>query len=195
MDERYNFQTYTVRKKVFKIFGGAFHIYDPQGNVAFYSDMKAFKLKEDIRIYSSEDKSEELLTIKARKILDFSSAYDVVDSKTNEKVGVLKRSGMKALFVVDEWIIMDANEQEIGKILEDGWILGVLRRFVPLFNFIPQSYNVTIQNQPVAVFKQNFNPFVFKLHLDFSQDNAKIFDRRLAMAAAVCLVGIEGRQK
>ena len=32
-----------------------FHIYDEAGNVAFYSKMKAFKLKEDLRIYSGED--------------------------------------------------------------------------------------------------------------------------------------------
>lgn len=193
MDERFNYQTYTVRKKVLKIFGGAFHIYDPQGNLAFYSDMKAFKLKEDIRVYTAKDKQTELLNIKARKILDFSSAYDVVDSTTGEKIGALKRSGMKSLFVVDEWVIMDAQDQEIGKLLEDSWILGLIRRFV--FNLLPQKYNVTVQNQPVAIFKQNFNPFVLKLNLDFSQDTQNLFDRRLAIASAVLLAGIEGRQR
>ncbi len=43
---------YTIRRKVLKIFGAAFHIYDPHGNLAGYCKQKAFKLKEDIRIYT-----------------------------------------------------------------------------------------------------------------------------------------------
>jgi uncharacterized protein YxjI len=63
------------RRKVFKLFGGAFHIYDPLGEVAFYSNIKAFKLKDDISLYTGEDMKTEILTIKARKIPGFSSAY------------------------------------------------------------------------------------------------------------------------
>jgi uncharacterized protein YxjI len=64
--------TYTVRRKIFKLVGAAFHIYDPNGNVAFYSKQKAFKLKEDIRVYTGEDMQTEILTIKAKNIIDFS---------------------------------------------------------------------------------------------------------------------------
>ena len=35
----------------------------------------------------------ELMVIKARDILDFSAAYDVEDSTSNEKIGALKRHG------------------------------------------------------------------------------------------------------
>ncbi len=84
-------ESYLVRRKVFRILGGSFHIYDPSGNVAFYSEQKAFKLKEDIRLYSGEDKARELLHIQARDILDFSAAYDVIDSSTGMKVGTLRR--------------------------------------------------------------------------------------------------------
>ena len=109
---------YLVRKKILKMVGAAFHIYDPSGNVAFYSKQKAFKLKEDIRVYTGEDMQTEVLTILARQIIDFSAAYDVVDPTTNVKVGALKRKGMKSI-VRDEWIIMDAQDREIGLIQED----------------------------------------------------------------------------
>ena len=53
--DAFTHESYLVRRKIFKLFGAAFHIYDPNGRVAFYSKMKAFKLKEDIRLYTGED--------------------------------------------------------------------------------------------------------------------------------------------
>lgn len=192
MHQNFNFSTYTVRRKVLKLFGGAFHIYNPNGEVVFYGDMKAFKLKEDIRVFTGEDKQTELLNIKARKILDFSSAYDVVDSQTNEKVGVLKRKGFKSL-LKDEWIFMDKNDKDIGFIKEDNMLMAVIRRFI--LKIIPQKYSGEINGIEVCKFKQNFNPFVTKITLDFSQDAGKVLDRRMGIAAAVLLCAIEGKQQ
>jgi uncharacterized protein YxjI len=192
MTDRFEHTTYLVRRKILKLFGAAFHIYDPQGNVVFYSKLKAFKLKEDIRIYTGEDMREEVLVIKARKILDFSSAYDVVDPTTNEKVGVLKRKGFKSI-LKDEWIMMDADDQDIGLIKEDSTALALLRRFLT-GSLIPQKYYGEIDHNPVCTFKQNFNPFVVKINLDFSPDTNNLLDRRLGIAAAVLLCAIEGKQ-
>ncbi len=188
--DRFAHSRYLVRKKVLKLVGGAFHIYDPMGELAFYSRMKAFKLKEDIRIYTGEEMETELLTIKARQILDFSAAYDVVDSTTGEKVGSLKRKGFKSL-MRDEWIFMDADDREIGTIREDS--LFLIRRM--LSKLIPQKYYGEIGDAPVCTFKQNFNPFVLKITLDFSEDTEGLLDRRLGIAAAVLLCAIEGRQQ
>ena len=128
---------YQVRRQVFKLFGGAFRIYDQAGNLAFFTEMKAFKIKEDLTIYTNEDKTFPLLSIKARSIIDFSAAYDVVDMTTHEKVGTLKRKGFNSLFR-DEWIIMDSLDQEIGFIKEDSHLLAFLRRSVT--NLIPQNF-------------------------------------------------------
>lgn len=183
--------TYTVRRQIFKMLGAAFHIYDPNGSVAFYSKQKAFKLKEDIRVYTGEDMQNEVLTIKARNIIDFSAAYDVFDPNSQTKVGVLKRKGMKSI-LKDEWIIMDANENQIGLIQEDSMMLALVRRF--LTNLVPQSFDGTIHGQKVCHFKQNFNPFVTKITLDYSMDINNLLDRRLGIAAAVLLCAIEGKQ-
>ena len=191
MTERFEHSTYLVRRKILKIFGAAFHIYDPDGNVAFYSKLKAFKMKEDIRVYTGEDMQEEVLVIKARKILDISAAYDVVDPTTNEKVGVLKRKGIKSI-MKDEWIFMDSNDQEIGLIKEDSTFLALFRRFIT--SIIPQTYHGYIGDNLVCTFKQNFNPFVMKINLDFSPDTSNLLDRRLGIAAAVLLTAIEGKQ-
>ena len=190
--ERFSHDTYLVRRKIFKIFGGAFHIYDPSGQVAFYSKQKAFKLKEDIRVYSGEDMAEEVLSIQARQIVDFSAAYDVVDPTTGEKVGALQRRGLKSI-LRDEWTVLDPADNEIATIKEDSTFKALLRRF--LSNLIPQKYYCRVGEQVAWTFKQNFNPFVLKIKLDFSMDTGGLLDRRLGIAAAVLLCAIEGRQK
>ncbi len=184
-------ESYLVRRKVFKLFGAAFHIYEPSGRVAFYSKQKAFKLKEDIRLYTGEDMRTEVLSIQARQIIDFSAAYDVIDSSINMKVGALKRKGMKSL-VKDEWIIMDAEDREIDFIKEDSMTLALIRRL--LTNLIPQKYYGEVKGEQICLFKQNFNPFVMKINLDFSMDQKSLLDRRLGIAGAILLCAIEGKQ-
>jgi uncharacterized protein YxjI len=188
----FNHTEYLIRRKVLKIFGGAFHIYDGTGALAFYSEIKAFKLKEDIRLYTGEDMSKEVLTITARQVIDFSAEYDVVDPTTREKIGVLKRKGLKSI-LKDEWILMDRTEQEIGFIKEDSAWLALVRRL--LTNLVPQKYHGEINGRPVFTFKQHFNPFVQKVSLDFSPDTNRLLDRRLGIAAALLLCAVEGRQQ
>ena len=190
--DRFSHSIYLVRKRILTVLGGKFEIFDPAGNVVLFSKQAAFKLKEDIRLFTDESMTTELLSIKARSILDFSAAYDVVDSATGHKVGTLKRKGLRSMFR-DEWIIMDAYDREIGGIHEENAFLAFLRRFVT--NLIPQTYNVEISGTAVAEFKQNFNPFVTKLTLDFSWDTQHRFDRRLGIAAGVLLCAIEGKQE
>lgn len=191
MKDIYSYKQYLVRRKFFTLFGAKFHIFDPDGQLIFYSLMKAFKLREDIRLYKDESMSQELLYIQARQIIDFSSAYDVIDSQTKQKVGALKRKGWKSIFK-DEWIIMDPQDVEIGLIKEDSGLLSFLRRSVT--NLIPQKFFVQISGNIIGTYKQNFNPFVLKLTADFSKDEKNLFDHRLGIAAAILLCAIEGRQ-
>jgi hypothetical protein len=183
-----------VRRKIFKLLGGAFHVYDlQQQQVYAYSKMKAFKLKEDIRLYTGEDMSAELLTIKARSVIDLGATYDVHDPR-HGKVGALRRKALKS-FIRDEWTILDPSDREVGLIQEDSTGLAIIRRVIDLASiFIPQKYVVTIQGREVATFQQNFNPFVYKLVVDLSGDQAGLLDRRIALAGAILMAAIEGKQ-
>lgn len=185
--------TYTVRRQVFRLLGGGFHIYDPQGKLAFFSELKAFRLKEDIRIFTDEAKSVEVLRIKARNVIDFSASYDVFDSTTGKILGALRRKGLKSMFR-DHWLILNTSEQVVGNIEEDSMFNAIVRRFLDLSWLFPQTFRGSIGNELVCMFKQNFNPFVFKVTLDFSMDTKRLFDRRLAIAAAILLCAVEGRQ-
>ncbi len=182
---------YLLRRKVLKLFGGAFHIFDPDGQLVLYSHMKAFKLREDIRVYDDEARSTELLTIHARQMLDISATYDVVDARNGQKVGALRRRGLKSV-LKDEWAILDADDRVIGLIKEDSLFMALIRRFVT--NLLPQTFHAEMEGIQVAEYKQNFNPFVQKVRIDLSLDVDHRLDRRLGLAAAVLLCAIEGRQ-
>lgn len=187
----YQHTNYLVRKKILTVLGSTFEIFDPNGAVVFYSKQKAFKLKEDIRIFTGADMQTEVLAIHARQILDFSAVYDVIDSATNTKIGALQRKGMKSI-LKDEWLFLDENDREIGVLQEDSMLMALLRRF--LANLIPQTFLGSINGMPVCQFKQHFNPFVVKINLDFAIDTNQLLDRRLGLAAAILLCAIEGRQ-
>jgi len=183
--------SYLVRRKIFTLFGAEFHIYDPSGQVAFYSKQKAFKLKEDIRVYTGEDMQAEVLEIHARNIIDISATYDVIDPSSKTKVGALRRKGIKSM-LRDEWLILGREDVEIGVIREDRMLLAAIRRFA--CNLVPQKYHGYVDGRLACVFNQNFNPFVMKIHLDYSMDTRNLLDRRLGIAAAILLCAIEGKE-
>lgn len=190
MFDRFTHPTYLIRRKVLQVFGATFHVFDPTGQLALYAKLKAFKLKEDIRLYTDETMQTEVMVIQARQIIDWAAAYDVWDATTHEKVGALKRKGWKSM-LRDEWVIMDVYDREIGVIQEESLFAALIRRFI--FNLIPQAFIATVNGQRAATFKQNFNPFVSKLTVDFT-DNQGQLDPRLGIAAGILLVAIEGKQ-
>ncbi|MDQ3439022.1 MAG: hypothetical protein M3478_01575 [Planctomycetota bacterium] len=190
----FDYPRYVVRRKVFKLLGGAFYVYDEAQNLVMYSKQKAFKLKEDIRLYSDESLKVELLTITARSVIDFSAAYDVIDPLAKQKVGALRRKGWSSL-ARDSWVLLNARDQEIGTIQEDSMIAALVRRFVDAASlFMPQKFHAEMHGQTVCTYQQNFNPFVRKLMVDFTHDRNGHLDKRLGLAAAVLLSAIEGKQ-
>ena len=190
----YAHANYTTRKNIWAFLHQWFRILDPSGEVAFFTKMKAFKLKEDLRIFAS-DKQTELLKIEARKIIDLAATYDVTDLQTGEKLGAFRRKGLKSIFK-DEWLILDANDQEIGIITEDSGGLAFLRRFIGGITnlFAPQAHFGSIGQNYVLAFRQTRNPFITKTYLDFSCDEHGMLDRRMGIAASVLFCAIEGKQ-
>jgi hypothetical protein len=181
---------FLARQKLFT-FAPKFCFLDSQGNTLAFLRKRVFTWKDEIRVFTDETQSMELLTIKARKIIDWGTAFDVTDSINRQKVGALKRRAWKSL-VRKEWTILDVNDQEIGKIQEDSAFLATIRRYI--INIIPQSYSFEIQGRLAGTARQNWNLFAPKMEVDFSMDPGRTLDRRLAAAAIVLLMAIEGRQ-
>jgi hypothetical protein len=191
MNAIFQFPNYLLKRQAIAL-TGKFRFYDPAGRLVMFSEQKMFKLREDIRVYSDEAKSREVLSIKARQILDFSAAYDVFDTEFNQKVGTLRRRGLRSL-LRDEWDVLDANDQVVGKLFEDSVPMALLRRFL-LGSWLPQNYDITFGDARVADLKQRFNPFRYELDIDFNMDTTNRLDRRLGLAAGILLAAIEGKQ-
>lgn len=181
---------FIARQKIFSLVP-QFRFVDLNGNSLAFLRKKVFTWKDEVRVFTDESQTMELLYIKARKIIDWGTAFDVTDSINHQKVGALKRRAWKSL-LRKEWIILDENDQEIGKLQEDSTFLATIRRYVT--NIIPQSYSFEIGGRPVGIARQNWNFFAPKMEVDFSIDPDKKFDRRLAAAAIVLLMAVEGRQ-
>jgi uncharacterized protein YxjI len=191
MNSIFQFDRYLLKRQVFAL-TGKFRFYDPNGNLVMFSEQKMFRLREDIRVFADESKTQEVLMIKARQILDFSAAYDVVDSAGGEKVGALRRKGLKSI-LRDEWELLDAGDNVTGLLFEDNPGLALLRRLL-LGTLLPQGYDITFGMDRVADLKQRFDLFAYQLDLDFSMDLAGKPDRRLGIAAGILLAAIEGKQ-
>ena len=184
--------SYLIRRKVFQLFGASFHIYDASGALIGFSSQKAFKLKEDIRVYKDESKQDELLVIKARQIIDFSACYDVFNSSDNALLGTWQRHGFTSM-IRDSWTLLNPSGEKMGEIKEDAMALALVRRFVDGGNLIPQSYSFSYGDYTDAVtYSQCFNPFVFKLKVRINKDGG--IDPGLILAGGILLTAIEGRQ-
>lgn len=180
-----------IQRKAFAKIGMELFIYDQSGSLVLFVKQKGFKMKEDIRVYSDDSKSEERLSIQARKVMDFNAAFDVVDSAGGEKVGGLRRKGWSSM-IKDEWQILDKDDNLIGSIHEDTMALALVRRF--LTSLVPQTFEFVVDGQKVAELKQHFNPVVLKADFHLLPDAAGKIDPRLAVAGVVMLMVMEGRQ-
>ncbi|MFO8009394.1 MAG: hypothetical protein R6U89_01135 [Dehalococcoidia bacterium] len=181
---------YLFRRKVFRIFGGFFHVYDESGNVALYSEQASFKLREDFTVYTGDTK-EAVLKIKTPHILDVGATYEITDPRNMEVAGSLRRRFLKSIFK-DEWTILSPDGQTIGKVVETDIIGAFLSRWI---NLVPQKYTVyTESGQPVAAIKQHFNPFVLKYSMTLLEPEPPL-NRRLIVAAGILLAAIERRQR
>lgn len=189
-------EKYTIRRKVFKIFGAAFHVYDENGSVIGYCKQKAFKLKEDLKLYTGEDMSDMLLSLQAQSIIDFGSTYNVT-LPDGTSLGSLRRKGMKSSFLRDEWLMFDSDGNEIAIIRETGSIAPLARRYVEIASILfPQRYEI-IRNSDSAIiaeYRQHFNPFIFRLGVAIREEDEHI-DELLILGSACLISAIEGKQQ
>ncbi|MBS3751463.1 MAG: hypothetical protein KGY39_08175 [Anaerolineales bacterium] len=191
MHTAFQYPKYVLKRKIFS-FANKFYVYNPKDEVVFFSHQKMFKLKEDIRVYSDEEKSQELLLIQARQVIDFAASYDVIDATTQVHVGIIRRKGFRSM-VRDKWHLLTPSEEELGTIEEDSLGSALLRRFI-LGSLLPQTYRVQVLGDPVATFRQRFHLLRYILEIDLSENSREKLDPRMGIAAGILLGAIEGRQ-
>lgn len=183
-----------VERQILKLVGATVRTFDENRNLICKAEAKAFVLKEQVHFYTNEEKTQELFSIKARKIIDFGATYDIFD-QTGTKVAALRRKGLSSAFVRDEWLILNQQDQEIGTIVEDSNLLGILRRYLDFVAlFVPQKFVIAVSGNVVGSMQQNKNPFSVKLSCEFSDTIQTQLGTLLPIAIPSMLAIIEARQ-
>lgn len=188
-------EKYTIRRKILKLLGGAFHIYDAQGRVVAFCRQKGLRLREDLRIYTDESCARELMTISTRQIIDFSPTF-IVSISGGGELARLQRMGMRSTFVRDEWDVLSPEGKSIGRVREQGsTVTTIARRWIEVAAAVfPQSYALTTEDgRLIATFRQHLNPFVFKMGVSVHAGDDEI-DELLVLAVGCLITAIEGRE-
>ena len=183
---------YMIKEKFWKIFGNKFWFEDVNEKRYGFCEQKRFKLKEDIRIYVDESKSQEWLKIKQKQIVDAWGGYDIMDSQTGEHIGTVRRK-FWASVLRTRWHLLDAAGNEVGMLIEDSMGYALARRIL-LGILLPKKFHIEIGGGGEFVtMRQMFNPFIKKLIVNIPPSHP--LDRRFIAGLAIVIAAIDGRGK
>lgn len=162
-----------------------YNVYEGDADEPFLtSKKKSFKLKEDFR-FTDPETGEAVFRVRADSVLDVAAGYDIVDERTGDHVGSVKRSAMSMF--KHEYQLFDADGNQVGTVSEDNWLMAFLRR--QLSTLIPFSYSVDAPNgTELAEISERFS-FRDKYDIDIASDDV---DPRLLVVGAVVIDAIEG---
>lgn len=190
------------RRKFWKFFGAEIFVSNPgSGHDIGYIKMKAWKLREDIRLYTDRTMQQEVFQIHARQIIDFGATYDVLAGTPPQPYMSLRRKGLKSAFVRDHWDLLDNAGNVFGSVQETSSGLALARRWLEIlpygeliglaFSFVPQTYTICT-TQPdgraavMGTITHRKNPFIVKMLVDTSAAEVPV-QPYITMAAASLL--------
>ncbi len=124
----------------FKIVAVAPQIFvnDSQGSPVCYVKQKLFKFKEDIQVFSDTNKTRQIASIKANKVIDWSARYFFADGEGND-VGSVGRQGMRSIWRARYDVFNPGDELADFKIQEENPWTKVLDGFlgsIPIVGFL-----------------------------------------------------------
>ncbi len=142
-----------------------FRVHDASGREQAFVRQKLLRLKEEIHVFSNEDRAQLNFKIKADRWLDFSATYRFLDAKDKE-IGCIVRHGLKSLWKAS-YQIYDENRQPDFSVQEENAMVKVMDGIfgdlpiVGLFSgyFFNPSYIVTRPNGTVIARLQKEKSF------------------------------------
>lgn len=109
-----------------------FTVTDRDGNVVFYVKQKLFKLKEAIKVFTDKSQTNQLYTINADRIIDFSARYNFTDM-SGQNLGSVKRKGRRSLwrahYEINDPPTMTIDERSVFVRFMDAIIPDILSGF------------------------------------------------------------------
>jgi hypothetical protein len=167
-----------IKRPFWSFLGRRFQVYAPDGRMVLFVRHPLLKLREEFTVFTDETERVPVLRIRARQIIGIDIANDVFDAVTGERVGTIKKRGLKSI-LRDTWDVLDASDQPAGLVQEDG--AALLRRFFPI---LLGKWRIELAGAVVARVRQVFRFFVKEFELDLSEGQGRI-DPRFAVACAL----------
>jgi uncharacterized protein YxjI len=175
-----------------------FALADDEATPFCFVEQARFKFKEDIRFYTDESKSTELLRIKARQRFDPRATYDITGAD-GSKIGEIKKvfgaSLIRSTYEIDSPAgTVTAQEQNL--------LVALFRRLVGFIPYvgdfadwlpIPYHFEFTRNGQVLGLHKRRFGKLRDIYDIDMSPDAERTLDRRLVLAAAVGMDALQAR--
>ena len=112
---------------------------DSPGRPVCFVRQARFKFKEDIRFYTDDSASQELMRIKARQRFDPRARYDVT-AADGSKIGEIQKVFGKSL-LRSTYLLYDSDGKEVASATEANLIVALFRRLVGLVPYVDDVAN------------------------------------------------------
>lgn len=173
---------------------------DNPGQVFCFVRQKMFKFKEDVRFFTDETMTTEVMRIKARQRFDPTATYDVTGPDGTVIGKFQKVFGMSLLR--SSYRLFDATGQEVATATEQNIFIALFRRligFVPniggFANWLPIPYHFVFLRAGAILGHHRRQLWKFRdtYTLDLTPDSTRSLDRRLVLAIAVAMDAFQAR--
>ena len=184
----FGYSRYTIRWPLVSFFEPTFRIFAPGERPVMFARPPVLNLRQQFDVCGVAEQALPLLSVRARQVIAIDHAYDVLDVRTNERVGTLVKKRLKSI-VRDRFDVHDPIGHAIGTMEEKGHSFG--RRFL---SWLINEYDVEIGGQCVAHVQPA--PRLFSKDLEVELDLAAgSIDPRLAVACALLAVGAAAKNR
>lgn len=201
-----NVDRFTIRQRV-RMVGNRYEVRlaepgDEEGELVAFVQQKTFALKEDLRFYADEAKTNELFRLKARQRFDPVGRYSVIDASGTE-IGALAKAFRRSL-ARSTWRVYAPGGPEVMWATERSLVRSLLRRLLSLGGFIPivgdilglipirYHFDFFAGDHCLGSFERRFG-IRDRYVLDLSGDAERRIDRRVAIALAVAMDALQAR--
>ena len=169
------------------------------GEPVCFVEQKRFKFKEDIRFYTDDTKSAELMRIKARQRFDPRARYDITDA-SGQKIGEIQKVFGESL-LRSTYRLHDTAGNEVTA-REKSLAVALFRRLAGLIPFVgdfadwlPIPYHFTFMRGEELLGTHTRQAFKFRdtYTIEMTPDAQRTLDRRLVLAIAVGMDALQAR--
>ncbi|MDX6691774.1 MAG: hypothetical protein QOG15_3231 [Solirubrobacteraceae bacterium] len=170
------------------------------GEKICFVEQKRFKFKEDIRFYTDESKTQEILRIKARQRFDPRATYDVTDEHGG-KIGTIQKVFGQSL-LRSTYRVNGPNDEELCICTEHSLGVALFRRLVGFIPYvenvadwlpIPYHFDFKRGDQVIGTNTRQMWKIRDVYTIDMTPDDPRTVDRRLVLAIAVGMDALQAR--